>query len=158
MKKIVLCALFMLLLSSTALAFEPDKGEWTWRYSTDDQSIYSYNAPPELVSVSKDKNYIEITGHILSVLPYNSDVAQYQSKIKVGIKIREKQMWISYLQQVAYDKNNKVVPLKPNPKSDNWHAVLHSTAEEGYGLALFQAFKEYVGAGHYDQKDDKKLK
>lgn len=139
-------------MSPVTLAFEPDPNVWIWRYSTDKQSVYTYNAPPEYISLSDDKNYIEIIGNVLSVMPYDPQISHYQAKIKVGIKIKEKQMWIAYLQQGAYDENNSAVKIKPNPQSDNWHSVLPSTLEEGYGLALFQAFKEHAEAGHYDNE------
>lgn len=155
MKKIlVLCVLFIFLIASTAFAFKPSD-DWTWRDSTDMQSIYSFNAPPELVSVDKDKQYVELTGYVLSVFPYDDNISHYQAKVRVGIKIIEKQMWIAYLQQVAYNKDNKQVKIKINPEMDNWHSVLHNTAEEAYGLAVFQAFKEYLEKGYYKSETKK---
>lgn len=144
--------LMVLSFFSTVFAYEPNPEEWTWRVSSDEDSIYSYNAPPELLKIDAERNYVEFTGHVLVVYPYDPKVERYQMKIRVGIKIKERQMWISYLQQAAYDKNGKLVPIAPQPKTDAWHSVLHNTSEEWYGLALFRTFMEYSDAGAYSKK------
>jgi hypothetical protein len=151
LNKIAMYFIFMLVFSARAFAFEADNNVWTWRYSTDKQSVYSYNAPPELISINKSKGYVEFTGYVLSVWPNDPQVSHYQSKIRVGIKPNEQQMWIEYLNQVAYDENNNKVEIKDNPKANAWHPVMHNTSEEMYGLALFQTFKEYTDAGYYNK-------
>lgn len=155
MKKILFLIFVLILsLSSIAFAFEPNSKEWKLQYSDNNYSIYSYNAPPILCKLDIDNSYVEIMGHVLMIPFHESKVSHYQLKIKTGIRIKEKQMWIEYLQQVAYDKKMELVPIKTDSSIDSWHNVLHNTVEEGYGLALFQAFKEYADSGYY-AKDGK---